>query len=139
MKDEEFIMLRNRVLLGLGISILFCTPLFLIFYNRWNVSSNAVKKIETEQEVVFLIVSKNCPECKEIKKELNKHNVIYTTINSDKDKDYNRLINKLNIISKDIKAPTIIYVKDQELVSTLVQKDSEEVAEFINYYQLQRE
>ena len=136
MRDPEFIMLRNRFLLGLVAVIIFFLPLFFVFYNRWNVSSNFTKMIKKEKEVVILVVDNNCSNCNEIKKELKTKKVKFYKIHRVKDKEYSSLLEYLNLLEKDITPPTIIYIKDKKVVSTLVQKDTNEVDEFIEYYQL---
>ena len=136
MRDSEFIMLRNRFLFGLLVIFIFFLPLFFIFYNRWNVSSKLKKIVEKEKEVIFLVIDNDCLNCQEIKNELKNKNVNYYKVHRIKDREYNSLLEYLNLSEKDITPPTIIYIKEKKVVSTLVQKEIAEVDEFIDYYQL---
>ena len=136
MKDPEFIMLRNRFLLGLLVIFIFFIPLFFVFYNRWGVSYKLTKTIEKEKEVLFLVIDNDCSSCQEIKKELKNKKVKYYQVHRVKDREYSSLMERLHLSEKDITPPTIIYIKDKKVVSTLVQKEIAEVDEFIEYYQL---
>ena len=139
MKDPELIELKNRFLLGIGLALLFCIPLFFFFKNRWNFSSKLVTKVKENEEIVFLIEKKNCPTCKEIEQELNRLQVNYSIINNTQTKEYDDLLLLIDIPKKEINPPTIMYIKEQKLVATLVDiNDSEDIELFVDNYQLSR-
>lgn len=136
MKDPEFIMLRNRFLFGLLVVLVFSIPLFFIFYNRFDVSPKLTRIIEKENEVLFLVIENDCSSCQKVEKELKKKKVKYYKLHRLKERKYSSLLEQLNLSESDITPPTIIYIKDKKVVSTLVQKEIAEVDEFIDYYQL---
>ena len=140
MQDKELNTLMNRILLGIGIIIVVCTISFFLFKNKWGVSTKWIKEIKEQEEVVFLVIDNNCSNCETIKKELKRLQVNYTLVNLNKNSEYELLLKELSLSNKEIIPPTIIYVKDQKVVSTLVNiKNEEELIGFIDNYQLKRE
>lgn len=139
MNDPEFIELSGRYVLGILVALIFCVPLFFFFKNRWAVSTTWIDKVKENEEVVFLVTENDCTNCKKIENELNDLLVEYTLINPNKVNEYEDLLKVLDISKDDIIPPTIIYVKEEKIVATLVEiDDTEELSLFVDNYQLSR-
>ena len=136
MEDPEVIELRNKIVLGLIIIIVFLVPLFIFFYNKSGVTDNKIiNKINNEKRLFILIRNSECNNCKNIEKVLKNENINYIVLNKDIIKNYNYIIRKLDISSSDIITPTLLYVEESKNYASLVDiKNESEVEEFINNY-----
>lgn len=113
MKDKEFIELRNKFLIGLVISIIFIIPIFFFIKNKFYISdSDIYKSINKKNDMLILVVDNKCNRCNKSKEVLNKININYYVLNKDKQRDYNKIINKLNLKEKEIVNPTLIYIRE---------------------------
>lgn len=136
MKDPEFIVLRNRFLIGLAIFIVFITLIVMIF-NRFygHYSGEVYDMISDKKTVVFLQTSNDCELCDGVKEILDKENINYEEVTMslrDRHKDIYRL---LDIDSSKITPPSLFYIKKGEVVSYLNNISSEnEVNDFIKNY-----
>lgn len=138
MNDPEFIMLRNRFLIAIIVALIFTVPLFFFFKNKFLIDESIINKIKKKENITLLIVKRNCNECEEYKKQLESSNVAYIKINKDKDKNYDLLLNDLNMSYTDITIPTIIYIENKKVIATLTNnKSAEEVSSFIKNYNLE--
>lgn len=140
MKDEEFIILRNRILFGLLIVIIFAIPTFFVIKNKLLVKETSIiKQINNKENFVILVTKENCTNCKDYEKELKNLNVEYSTLKKDTSESYTKVLDKLSINENDIIPPTIIYVEEGILKSTLVDiKNNNEIKEFIENYELSK-
>ena len=140
MKDEEFIILRNRILIGLLIVIIFAIPTFFVIKNKLLVKETSIiKQINNKENFVILVTKENCTNCKDYEKELKNLNVEYSTLKKDTSESYTKVLDKLSINENDIIPPTIIYVEEGILKSTLVDiKNNNEIKEFVENYELSK-
>ena len=140
MKDEEFIILRNRILIGLLIVIIFAIPTFFVIKNKLLVKETSIiKQINNKENFVILVTKENCTNCKDYEKELKNLNVEYSTLKKDTSESYTKVLDKLSINENDIIPPTIIYVEEGILKSTLVDiKNNNEIKEFVDNYELSK-
>ena len=137
MRDPEFIELRNRFLIGLGICIVFMVPFFFFLKNKLINTSKVIEAINRKEDIVLLVTSKDCSNCKIYKKQLTNLGVNYIETNRNKDKYYEEILRKLNVVKTDIIPPTIIYIKEGALYATLVEiKTKEELTIFVENYHL---
>ncbi len=131
MKDPEFIDLKNRFLKGLGIIILFLIPSFFVIRNKLLVPTSSILKVIREEESSFVFVTRNkCKECKKAEKIIKKE-IEYLVLNQDTDKNYQRILRKLNLSSEEITPPSIIYIEEGKVKSILVINDEEELELYI--------
>ena len=139
MKDPEFIELKNRVLLGIGICILLLVPLFLFMHNTLiDDRSYVIKRIDNKDTFLILVTDNNCKYCKYFETKLKDSNIDYNKINIDKDSNYPYLLQKLDISSSEIIPPSIIHIVDGSLFSTLVDiKTEEAINQFIENLNLE--
>ena len=140
MKDEEFIILRNRILFGLLVVIIFAIPTFFVIKNKLLVKETSIiKQINNKENFVILVTKENCTNCKDYEKELKNLNVEYSTLKKDTSESYTKVLDKLSINENDIIPPTIIYVEEGILKSTLVDiKNNNEIKEFVENYELSK-
>ena len=118
MNDPEFIMLRNRFLIGILVALIFIMPLFFFFKNKIISNEDIIREIRNKEKIIILVVENNCIECKNYQQKLNNNDVDYMKVNKIKDKDYELILNELNISSDDITTPAIIYVKNKKVANT---------------------
>ena len=138
MNDPEFILLRNKFLLGIAITIIFAIPIFFIIKNKiLNEDTSIIKSFQEESRILLFLEDNNCKNCKEYKNILSDSNVYYYSLNKSKDKEYKKTLNILKISQEDINIPSLLYVEKGNLVATLVDIDTkEEIIEFIKNYNL---
>lgn len=132
MKDLEFIELRNRFLLALLICVIFLVPFFLIFYrNITTENSKILKRINQEETFYIFLTKNNCKDCKEIEKKLQELSLDYLKSNQDKDKNYQKVLTKVEISNDDITLPTLFYIENGKLISILMDFDDENLHNFL--------
>lgn len=135
MNDPEFIMLRNRFLISILVALIFIIPLFFFFKNKIMSSEEITRKIRNKEKLIILVVENNCIECKNYQQKLKNNDIDYMKVNKIKDKDYELILNELNISSDDVTTPAIIYVDNKKVVAILTNmKSDEEINNFILNY-----
>ena len=135
MKDPEFIGLRNRMLLGIAVCIILFTPFILFLFDK--LSPDDPKMIrEIKEEKTFYIYLYDNHTSSKYQKELKKEKVLYYQINKDRSRDYDKVLTRLDITENDIVLPSLIYIREGQLVATLNNiKTEEEIKTFIENYQ----
>lgn len=138
MRDEEFIIFRNRILIGLIVVIIISIPVFFIIKNKLFVEeSDIIKKINDKEDITILVTKDKCDNCKEYENKLKDLNVEYTLL-KESNKSYEKILKELNV-NYEVVSPTLIYVEDGVLISSLVDiKDNTELTEFIKNYNLSK-
>lgn len=132
MVDEKVIDLRNRFFLAIFLIILFLTPLLFIFMNKFGKDDNIVISRINNNETFTILVINNISNTSKIGSTLNKNNISYEIINTDKYRYYNSFLNKLDINKNDIVEPSIIYIENGKLISILVEiNDTNKLDEYI--------
>ena len=139
MKDPEFIDLRNKVLLGIGICLIIFVPFYFFMHNKLlNNKSTILNRIDKEETFLVLVTNNKFKECKKYVNLLKKSSISYNIINIDKDKNYKKIIEELDISSSDIIPPSIIYIYNGHLFATLTDiKDEDAVKKFIKSFNLE--
>lgn len=136
MKDPEFVQLRNRFFLGVIISLAVAIPLIIFFYKSY-ANSDVLNLINKKETFTLLITSNNCDNCKLVKDALDSHDVDYKKINRDTTKDYDTIIQKLQIENKREVYPIVVYVEDGSMKANLLNiSSSEMVGEFLTFHKL---
>ena len=121
MKDPEFIELRNKFLIGLGVVLLFCIPLFIfIFRNFNNEKSDISKELKEDKSVLIFIESNDCSKCSLINDALKEYGLKYYILNSDRSSEYEEIITSLDLDKNVVVAPAVIYVQNGEMYSNIV-------------------
>lgn len=138
MKDPEFIMLRNRVLIGIFISIIFIISICFFIKNKLLVTeSDLEKSIKNKEDILILFTEENCSKCKSYEKKLIDLNVNYFILNKNKEKNYKTILYKIETSNDELIPPTLIYVREGKVYSTLVDiKSKKELEKYLNNYRL---
>lgn len=135
MKDEEFIKLKNNFFKSVFFVLLFIVPFTIALITKFGTNNtNIENKIRNKETMLILITEKKNNKCREIKDILKKQNVNYYEINIDKTtiNDYQRILRKIKISENDIVVPTMIYVEEGNLKSSLVDiKNKNELLSYI--------
>lgn len=135
MKDEEFIKLKNNFFKSVFFVLLFIVPFTIALITKFGTNNtNIENKIKNKETMLILITEKKNNKCREIKDILKKQNVNYYEINIDKTtiNDYQRILRKIKISENDIVIPTMIYVEEGNLKSSLVDiKNKNELLSYI--------
>ncbi len=139
MKDPEFIDLKNRFLLGVLIGIIILVPFFFFMRNKLvDNKSTVISRINNNDSFIILVTDKNCKECKNYEKVLKNEKIDYNKVNIDKDKNYPSLLQELDLSSQEIIPPSIIYIANGHLFSTLVNIGNEkDIKTFIKNFNLE--
>lgn len=136
MRDPEFIQLRNRFLFGVLIVLVFAVPI-IIFLVRTYGSSNVLSKINKDDTFTILVTSNDCDKCKLVNDILKENNVKYSKLNRSTNKDYDEIMQKLDIENKREEYPILIYVKDGEMQANLFSIETESnVTDFLEFHGL---
>jgi uncharacterized membrane protein len=138
MRDEEFIQLRNKFLFGLTIFIIFAIPIFFLLRNKMFIpDSKIIKSLKNKDSMVILIVDNKCNRCDKSKEVLTKLDVNYFILNKSTNRDYNRILRKLELTEEDLEIPTIILVNEGKLYSYITNiKSKQEITDFVKNYNL---
>ncbi len=134
MKDPEFILLRNRFLLGIGICMVLLIPFFLFFFVKLNQDDSKVVQMIKQKETFFLLITdKNTPSS--YKKEVKKNGLRYEFLSSENNQYYTSLLRTLDIPKTDVITPSMMYIQEGELKSTLNDiSKKEDISIFINNF-----
>ena len=132
MQDPEFIKLRNRFLTGILICLILFIPFFLFLYQKIYPHDTAImKKIKNEETMYILITQNSCNECKRWEESI-KGKLDYSKINKDRDSSYQRLLEELDIEKDDITPPALMYIKNGQLDSMVMNQKAEDMMRFLN-------
>ena len=136
MKNEEFIELRNKFLLGVLVALVVTVPFLLFFVNRYLGSRSSIMEAYNNKKTCTVLVDKSsdCDYCSIIKSRLKDLDIYYLEYDLDKPKDKERTFKKFGFSEKSLVVPALIYVKDGEsVVRTFDIKDETMIDEFIKY------
>lgn len=134
MKDEEFTKLSKTFFKVTFFVVLFMVPFTIAMITKFGYkTTNIEKSIKNDENILILITEKNCSKCKEIIEVLDSQNVLYSELNFDKTtfNDYNSILRRIGINQNDIVIPTLIYVEEGNLKSSLV--DIKSKSELLSY------
>ena len=133
MNDPEFVKLRNRFSMGIIICLILVIPIFLFFYKRvYSSDTNLMKKIKREETMFILVTKKDCRECQKWEEKL-KEKIAYSKINRDKDSNYPRILEQLDLEKEDVAPPALLYIKEGQLVAMVMEDMTpEEVVQFVD-------
>lgn len=127
MDDLELRELFKRLAIAILIILVFATLTTIIIYRNVSSASSSIDSILSKNEDTLLLVrEQKCSNCKKITNYLNKNNIKYQVLNIDKEKYLDSTYKKLNITAQDIIPPSIIYIKEKEVYSILIDITEEE-------------
>lgn len=138
MKNEEFIELRNKFILGVVIALIITIPFLCLFISRYSgTKTNVYKSFRNKETFIIYVSNSSCDNCEFVEKKLEELDVSYLEYNLDKAKDKDLVIDKIGIKEEKIKVPALIYVKEGvPLVNSLDISEEDDILDFIKYSKL---
>lgn len=129
----------KKTIIGIVGTIVLVILFFFVFKNKfYGTASDIPERIEQKETMLLFVTGKNCYDCNDLEKFFDKQNIKYVTLNKDKDKSYDSILKKLNITDSEIAIPSLIYIQDGQLVSTLVGVTEAEATLFLDNYGVPR-
>lgn len=126
--DVELINLFKRLGIGIVVILVFCILFFFVLLNKFSPRSpEVVNSVKEGKTLYVLIDKKKCSTCKRIKEILKEEKINYYEINVDKDSHYKEFLNAISSTENEVVIPTIMFIKDGKLDSTVVDIKNEEV------------
>ena len=98
--------------------------------------SDALTMINKDKTFVMLVVSKDCDNCKLVSKLLKDRDIDFVKVNRDTNKDYDSIMNRMNITNKREEFPVIVYVENGEMKANLFDINEKSFNEFVEFHQL---
>jgi len=137
MNDPEFIMLRNRFIIGVIVALVFTIPLTFFFINKLgDKPSKILEGIRNQETMLILVTEEECSSCQKVEEILEENEVSYSLLNKDVDMKYSQILKEIDFTESDITPPTIIYLVDGKLNSSLVTTNKKEILSYIDYNNL---
>lgn len=126
--DEELLSLFKRLKIGIVIILIFAVLFVVFIYNKFLPHTpEVINKINNKESLYVLVDNKSCTTCKRIKEILKENNISYYEINIDKDTHYKEFLKSLSITENEVVVPTIMYIENGMLDSTIVEVNDEEI------------
>ena len=98
-------------------------------------NSPTMRKINREEKALILAYNSEENDIS-IKKYLSQEKVSYISLDSNKNRDYDHVIEVLGLDKDTIQLPALIYVEEGKAVAYLYQMTEEETSKFLDYYQM---
>ena len=136
MRDPEFVELKNKFFIGMGIVILFAIPIMIFLIKTYG-NSDVLNKINKKDSFTILVTSRDCDNCSMVSSTLKKNDVKFVKLNSATNKNYEQIMRKLTIENKSNEFPFVVYVDEGVMKANLFSIESEkDVVEFVEYHGL---
>ena len=138
LNDPEVIALRNRIILGVVIALIFVVPFTFFFINKLTEKdTKIVKEIKNGESMIILVSNEKVSNEVEIDDILSEVKIKYYKTTDQTNKYYESLLKNINMTSTDIVPPTVIYIKDGNLTASLVDiKNISDLILFLENYGL---
>lgn len=138
MRDPEFILLRNRFLVAVGVVLVFAIPTLLFVVKSFGREvTDVLKGLNEKEDMLIYVESNDCTGCLEVKQVLEDKNVEYMILNIDKNIDYEEIIRKLGVSRKVVEVPSLIYVEDGDMVANFMGiKTQNDVISFLEVHNI---
>lgn len=121
------------VIVGLVIVVALFTLIMTKGLSKEN--SPTMRKINKEEKALVLAYNSEENDIS-IKKYLSQEKVSYISLDSNKNRDYDHVIEVLGLDKDTIQLPALIYVEEGKAVAYLYQMTEEETSKFLDYYQM---
>lgn len=128
MKNKNMITGMILSVIGLVVIILLC--IFVFNGDRLSASEKInATLINKEDMILYIGSSKECSYCKNVLKYLDKNKIEYTyyDISENTRSNYKKLLQSLSINENDFGYPAIIYIKEGEQYSNIININNEKV------------
>ena len=137
-EDSELMNFITKLIYIVIVLVIFIALYIVVMFNKNSLGLSKVEKvIENEENLIVLIRKSDCKKCSSIEKVLKNNNIDYYVLNSDNNKRKDIIYQKINITNVDIEEPSIVYIKDGNLYSILVDiKKISDLNKFLEYNSL---
>jgi len=130
--DDELRRIRNKLLIGILVVIIFCLPIGFLINNKFgNKKSLIIEKINNKEDFLILVTESENVKCHDIINLLESYNLEFNILNRTEDANYYKTIDKINIEESDITPPTLIYMKEGEFYSFLVSERENDIKSYL--------
>lgn len=149
-KDAKNLTNENKnifilVVIILVVMLIIYGGLQLINTNTKSIKSTDISDMMKDKKTKIIYVensnSKKCSKCSEILKHLDKNKINYEVYDVKKysTKEYEKMLQTLNINPSDFNYPAVIYIKDGVMYSNIINIESTKVVDlFIKDYELKK-
>ena len=119
------------------VSLVIVVALFTLIMTKGLSKENSaiMRKINREEKTLVLAYNSEENDIS-IKKYLSQEKVSYISLDSNKNRDYDHVIEVLGLDKDTIQLPALIYVEEGKAVAYLYQMTEEETSKFLDYYQM---
>lgn len=130
--EDELRRIRNKLLIGILVVIIFCLPIGFLINNKFgNKKSLIIEKINNKEDFLILVTESENVKCHDIINLLESYNLEFNILNRTEDANYYKTIDKINIEESDITPPTLIYMKEGEFYSFLVSERENDIKSYL--------
>ena len=137
-KDVELRDFLTKVIITITILVI-CIVLFVFaMINKNGLREGKLSKIVSNEEDAIILFRKNeCSNCDDIEAILKDNSINFVVFNTDTERYINTNLELLNLSRSDIVEPTIVYIKEGKVYSTLVNiKKNNDLNEYLEYNNL---
>lgn len=128
MKDDiELQELFKKMGIVIGIFLILTALLVIMISRKYNNSSKIIKEVNKEATFYVLVYDNSCKTCKRIIEMLKEEKINYYEMNTDKDGKYKSFLRSIDSSENDIAKPTLMYIKEGKLDSTIVSIKDEDI------------
>ena len=137
-EDSELLDILTKIIFVIIILIVGIALFVVTMVNKNSLGISKVEQVIKNNGDLIVLVRKNkCSKCSSIEKVLKDNKIDYYVLNSNNDKRKDIIYKKINITNIDIVEPSIIYIKDGNLNSILVDiKKISDLNSFLEYNSL---
>ena len=86
--------------------------------------------------MVLLITGEECDNCRNTENILKENDVKYSLLNKDREIKYKEILRKIEVTESDVIVPTVIYIDEGKIYSSLAEPNADELLSFIDFYEL---
>ena len=137
-EDRELLDFINKTIIIIIVLVIGIAVFILVMVNKNSLGLSKVEKvIDNKEDLIVLIRKNDCKKCSSIENVLKNNNIDYYVLNSNNNKRKDIIYKKINITNIDIEEPSIVYIKDGNLYSILVDiKKISDLNKFLEYNSL---
>lgn len=139
MDDLEFNELRNRIVIGVLVAIVFSIPILIFVMKSFHIDTSSVlRKLKKKEDMLIYLKDDSCTkQCDMIENIFEDKKISYFTIDIEHYADYDELLKRLDIHERVVEVPSIIYIENGQMIANMMDiKQEENLNSFIEFYKL---
>lgn len=139
MNDLEFNELRNRIIIGVLVAIIFSIPILIFVIKNFRIdTSDVLRKLKKKEDMLIYLKDDSCKQqCDMVENIFEDKKISYFTINIGHYADYDELLKRLDIEERAVEIPSIIYIEKGEMVANMMDVNQEDnLISFLEFYKL---